>query len=160
MTLRAEARAAYEAKVDARTSDAREALAGVLTPSDVSGLDVVHVEEGRGFLLVVFTDSDVHLAARQQGGDGWSVSLVEQAEPSGWTLLAEVTSLAHLGELLPIHDPADPEPAVAAWASQVAYKVGDRATYDGSTWECTQGHTSVAGWEPPNVPALWNRVTD
>nr|WP_326647068.1 MULTISPECIES: carbohydrate-binding protein [unclassified Streptosporangium] len=26
------------------------------------------------------------------------------------------------------------------------------------TYRCLQGHTAYAGWEPPNVPALWQRV--
>ncbi|WP_439660727.1 carbohydrate-binding protein [Lentzea sp. HUAS TT2] len=31
-------------------------------------------------------------------------------------------------------------------------------TYSGATYRCRQGHTSLPGWEPPNVPALWERV--
>ncbi|WP_238013025.1 lytic polysaccharide monooxygenase [Dactylosporangium sp. AC04546] len=44
------------------------------------------------------------------------------------------------------------------WAAGTAYKVGDRVTYGGVTYECRQAHTAIAGWEPPNVPALWLRV--
>ncbi|WP_455644293.1 carbohydrate-binding protein [Paenibacillus lactis] len=25
----------------------------------------------------------------------------------------------------------------------------------GKTYECRQAHTSLPGWEPANVPALW-----
>ncbi|MEI0737601.1 carbohydrate-binding protein [Paenibacillus sp. JTLBN-2024] len=28
-------------------------------------------------------------------------------------------------------------------------------TYNGQTYECRQAHTSLVGWEPTNVPALW-----
>nr|WP_127507865.1 glycosyl hydrolase family 18 protein [Paenibacillus humicus] len=42
-----------------------------------------------------------------------------------------------------------------AWAAGVAYKTGDLATYGGKTYSCRQPHTSLQGWEPPNVPALW-----
>jgi chitinase len=31
-------------------------------------------------------------------------------------------------------------------------------SYNGVTYKCIQGHTSLTGWEPPNVPALWGRV--
>jgi chitinase len=31
-------------------------------------------------------------------------------------------------------------------------------TYGGVTYKCIQSHTSLTGWEPPNVPALWGRV--
>jgi chitinase len=37
----------------------------------------------------------------------------------------------------------------------VAYTVGQLVTYGGTTYRCLQAHTSLAGWEPPNVPALW-----
>ena len=43
-----------------------------------------------------------------------------------------------------------------AWAANVAYKAGDEAAYGGLTYVCLQAHTSLIGWEPPNVPALWN----
>ncbi|GGM19821.1 lytic polysaccharide monooxygenase [Dactylosporangium sucinum] len=44
------------------------------------------------------------------------------------------------------------------WAAGTAYKVGDRVTYGGVTYQCRQAHTAIAGWEPPNVPALWQQV--
>lgn len=39
----------------------------------------------------------------------------------------------------------------------LAYKTGDLVTYQGSTYKCLQGHTSQAGWEPPAVPAMWQK---
>jgi chitinase len=46
-----------------------------------------------------------------------------------------------------------------AWAPNTAYAVNDTVTYSGSTYFCIQAHTSLTGWEPPNVPALWGLVT-
>ncbi|MFD0696977.1 glycosyl hydrolase family 18 protein [Paenibacillus sp. GCM10027628] len=43
----------------------------------------------------------------------------------------------------------------SAWAPNTSYHVGDIVTYGGSTYSCLQAHTSLTGWEPPNVPALW-----
>jgi chitodextrinase len=40
-----------------------------------------------------------------------------------------------------------------------AYTVGDSVTYNGHTYRCLQSHTSLPGWEPPNVPALWQFVS-
>ena len=49
-----------------------------------------------------------------------------------------------------------PDPnAVAAWAPDATYQVGDHATYDGKVFKCIQGHKSQADWTPPAVPALW-----
>ncbi|RKG74599.1 chitinase, partial [Corallococcus exercitus] len=42
-----------------------------------------------------------------------------------------------------------------AWAPGVAYAVGDIASYGGKGYDCRQAHTSLVGWEPPNVLALW-----
>ncbi|CAM4294022.1 chitinase [Corallococcus sp. ZKHCc1 1396] len=42
-----------------------------------------------------------------------------------------------------------------AWAPGVAYVVGDIASHGGKGYDCRQSHTSLLGWEPPNVLALW-----
>jgi hypothetical protein len=41
------------------------------------------------------------------------------------------------------------------WQPNTSYSIGDIVTYQGVTYECIQAHTSIVGWEPPNVPALW-----
>ena len=46
-------------------------------------------------------------------------------------------------------------PAEGAWAVGVAYKVGDIVTYKGKRYSCRQAHTSITGWYPDIVPALW-----
>ena len=50
-------------------------------------------------------------------------------------------------------DPADP--TIEEWAPTVAYADDALVTYKGVTYKCVQGHTSLGGWEPSNVPALW-----
>jgi chitinase/chitodextrinase len=42
-----------------------------------------------------------------------------------------------------------------AWAANTAYKVGDIVSYNGFYYRCIQAHTSLTGWEPAIVPALW-----
>lgn len=44
------------------------------------------------------------------------------------------------------------------WAPNVSYAANDTATYSGKTYKVIQAHTSLTGWEPPNVPALWQLV--
>ena len=44
-----------------------------------------------------------------------------------------------------------------AWAVNTAYYIGDMVSYENESWKCLQSHTSQAGWEPPNVPALWKK---
>ncbi|MEZ7001944.1 carbohydrate-binding protein [Streptomyces sp. AD55] len=55
--------------------------------------------------------------------------------------------------------PTDPptDPPSGTWAVGRPYTAGDRVTYNGAAYRCLQAHTSMAGWEPPVVPALWRR---
>ncbi|WP_017210089.1 family 16 glycosylhydrolase [Clostridium beijerinckii] len=50
---------------------------------------------------------------------------------------------------------ASSNPTTGSWASNTAYKVGDIVSYNGKNYKCIQAHTSLVGWEPSNVPALW-----
>lgn len=55
-----------------------------------------------------------------------------------------------------------PEDAVRVWQVDVDYAVGDEVAYpdaDGRFYSCLQSHTSLAGWDPPNAPALWQPKT-
>ncbi|GAA3076572.1 lytic polysaccharide monooxygenase [Streptosporangium carneum] len=52
----------------------------------------------------------------------------------------------------PTQGPATP------WTSGTVYEAGAQATYGGGTYKCLQKHTALPGWEPPNVPALWQRL--
>jgi chitinase len=45
-----------------------------------------------------------------------------------------------------------------AWQANHAYATGDRVSYAGHDYQCIQAHTSQVGWEPPNVPALWQAL--
>ncbi len=45
-----------------------------------------------------------------------------------------------------------------AWQANHAYTAGDLVSYNGLNYKCLQSHTSLVGWEPPNVPALWQQV--
>jgi chitodextrinase len=56
--------------------------------------------------------------------------------------------------------PTTPPPTgTQAWVANHAYTVGTLVTYAGHTYKCLQSHTSQVGWEPPNVPALWQLVS-
>lgn len=159
LNLRQAARAEWEASESERIAAARTVLGAVIGTENATAdaLDVADVTEGSGGVYtVVFVDAEgVHVAAtvRNQGSE---VHLVVQGDDGTWTHLGAVTSLAHLWEMIDEHLP--PVEAYPAWTTQVAYAVGDRVTYNGETYECQQAHQSQAGWEPPNVPALWVKV--
>lgn len=54
-------------------------------------------------------------------------------------------------------EPPEEEPG-GTWAAGTVYRPDDTVTYGGATYRCLQGHQAQTGWEPSNVPALWQRV--
>ena len=46
------------------------------------------------------------------------------------------------------------------WASDTGYAVGFKVQHHGRLWRCRQAHTSQEGWEPDNVPALWEEICE
>jgi chitinase len=59
------------------------------------------------------------------------------------------------GEPISVACPA----SVPAWAVGATYSTGSLVSYQGTVYRCVQGHTTVDGWYPPIVPALWEPVT-
>ncbi|TMQ91461.1 dioxygenase, partial [Actinomadura soli] len=49
-------------------------------------------------------------------------------------------------------------PPSGTWTTGTAYSPGDQVTYNGATYKCLQAHTALAGWEPANTAALWQKV--
>ena len=47
-----------------------------------------------------------------------------------------------------------------AWAAGVSYAVGYKVQDNVRLWRCLQAHTSQEGWEPENVPALWEELCE
>ena len=46
------------------------------------------------------------------------------------------------------------------WVAGVAYSAGYKVQHGGKLWRCLQAHTSQEGWEPENVPALWEEICE
>lgn len=44
------------------------------------------------------------------------------------------------------------------WQPNVFYSTNTLVTYQGKTYRCLQSHTSLVGWEPAAVAALWQAV--
>lgn len=47
-----------------------------------------------------------------------------------------------------------------AWEADTAYTVGYKVTHNGRLWRCVQAHASQIGWEPENVPAMWESINE
>ncbi|MEU6954899.1 carbohydrate-binding protein [Streptomyces sp. NPDC045714] len=60
----------------------------------------------------------------------------------------------------PTDPPTTPptDPPGGTWAAGTAYAAGATVTYGGATYRCLQAHTAQPGWNPADVPALWQRV--
>ena len=46
------------------------------------------------------------------------------------------------------------------WVEGQAYTAGYKVQHGGKLWRCVQAHTSQAGWEPENTPALWTEICE
>ena len=46
------------------------------------------------------------------------------------------------------------------WVAGVAYSAGYKVQHGGKLRRCLQAHTSQAGWEPENAPALWEEICE
>ena len=47
-----------------------------------------------------------------------------------------------------------------AWEAGIAYTAGYKVQRNGKLWRCRQANTSQEGWEPENVPALWEEICE
>ena len=46
------------------------------------------------------------------------------------------------------------------WESGVSYAVGFKVQHNGKLWRVVQAHTAQDGWQPENVPSLWEQVNE
>ncbi|MER7420964.1 carbohydrate-binding protein [Micromonospora peucetia] len=58
----------------------------------------------------------------------------------------------------PTPTPTGNPPGGTTWQVGTAYAAGATVSYAGESYRCLQGHTAQSGWEPPTVPALWQRL--
>ena len=59
---------------------------------------------------------------------------------------------------LPDEDALEAVELFPKWKEETSYTASKRIRYGEKLYRCEQAHTSQAGWEPPNVPALWTEV--
>jgi hypothetical protein len=85
------------------------------------------------------------------GSDPSRLTVAYQSVPQRAAWIRQITGIGPGGG----GDPNPPGPGVGMWQPNTSYAVGARVTYDGRTYRALQAHTSLPGWEPPNVPALW-----
>ena len=46
------------------------------------------------------------------------------------------------------------------WTPNTEYSAGFKVQYNGNLWRVLQAHTSQDGWEPENVPAMWEQINE
>ncbi len=87
----------------------------------------------------------------------------EQTEPAETTEPEEQTESAETTEPEEQTEPTDTsdgnETVAYAWKIGNTYKIGDIVSYNNVNYECRLPHTALDGWQPPNVPALWQEYT-
>ena len=66
-----------------------------------------------------------------------------------------VRSWLREGSIAEGEEPAPETPGAPPWTPGVSLGVGDRVEHNGVVYVVQQAHTSQAGWEPTNLPALF-----
>jgi chitinase len=84
-----------------------------------------------------------------------STYAVTNKAAGSYTYLCDLSNVNGLVHSQPLNVIVQSGPAVAEWVADKAYTAGDLTSYQGHVYKCIQAHTSQVGWEPPNVPALW-----
>ncbi|WP_435824250.1 carbohydrate-binding protein [Micromonospora echinofusca] len=79
-------------------------------------------------------------------------------QPVNAILAAYGLTLVTAGGPAPTPTSTGNPPGGTTWQAGTGYAAGATVTYAGASYRCLQGHTAQPGWEPPNVPALWQRV--
>ena len=46
------------------------------------------------------------------------------------------------------------------WKADITYGTDFKVSHGGKLWRVRQVHTSQVGWEPENVPALWEQINE
>jgi chitinase len=92
----------------------------------------------------------------------WQFSKIMQSFTSGTTTTPPTTTPTTRPTTTPTTPPTTTPttppttaPGTTTWAPYTAYTAGQIVTYNGKRYQCRQSHTSLPGWEPPNVLALW-----
>jgi hypothetical protein len=108
----------------------------------------------------VLTDrTDAEIAALQRELDvqqTTSPSALAAALEALTRTLVDTTTLDGLND----SDLASITNLYTGWIVGVDVAIGDFQKYEGNLYRCIQAHTTQAGWEPPNVPALWVRYRE
>ena len=78
----------------------------------------------------------------------WDGTLVEVVQ-------AHTTQADWTPDVVPALFKVHRTPDMTEWVAGISVSVGEEFTYNGTLYRVLQAHTTQAGWEPPNVPALW-----
>ncbi|MNJ42244.1 Chitinase A1 precursor [compost metagenome] len=103
------------------------------------------------------TGYTVSYGSNEINASGTSATISGLAPNTAYTFIVKAQDAAgNVSEGASVTETTDADSGNAApWAPNVSYKVNDQVTYGGKTYYCIQPHTSLPGWEPANVPALW-----
>lgn len=105
-----------------------------------------------------YSDGQVLKISEQERMTLYSEELAIEQER---TLSAMMTASARTSFLidLPDSDAVKIPLCYDAWATDKAYKVGDRVECDGKLWKCRQAHTSQENWKPSiETASLWEVI--
>jgi hypothetical protein len=116
----------------------------------------------RDFDIQVSTDGTRFTTVAQVRGNTAAVSSQSVKATGRFVRLNVITPGQSGGRTARIYEfevrNSPPPPEAGEWTPDVTYAAGAVVTFQGATFRCAQEHKSQTGWEPPNVPAFWQRL--
>ncbi len=92
----------------------------------------------------------------------WELSSDRNSELIGATFRALNNDLKPSSESIPsinqTKSSSPPTSEYPIWETNKDYKFGDYVSYENQTYTCLVAHTSLPGWTPYAVPALWKDI--
>ncbi|WP_305785221.1 carbohydrate-binding protein [Symbioplanes lichenis] len=82
----------------------------------------------------------------------------ESASPSASPSESPSPSPSESPSESPSASPTPSETAAPAWKTFVDYQAGDVVSFEGAEYEVLEAHTSLPGWEPTALPALFKKL--
>ncbi|CAM3896761.1 lytic polysaccharide monooxygenase [Kibdelosporangium persicum] len=118
---------------------------------------------GRQKLLAVWNIADTPMAFYscvdlQIGGGGGTTPPTTQPPASQPPTSQPTTPKPTSTTPKPTSTTQKPPTTGAEWQPNTAYPAGAEVTFQGARYRIIQRHTSLAGWEPPATPALWQKL--
>ena len=122
---------------------------------ELAGATLTRVRSSAGDAVVHTSHvlpQDIGMTFAEAESETFALPFFDEVEDPYAEIISEVS------EILTDEQATDVPQVFPEWATDTAYKVGDRRRYAGKLYKCLQAHTSQADWTPDVASSLWVEI--